>query len=60
MFLLKDYQSFHHVLVKYPQNNLDIKDDPSANSNSLFHVGIDILNLSLLYDFLMFSMYCKY
>ena len=37
----------------------DAKYDPSGNSNSSFHVGVDILNLLFSYDFLYFSMYSK-
>ena len=29
----------------------DIEYDPSGNSNSLFYVGAEILNLLFLYDF---------
>ena len=29
--------------------------DPSCNSNLLFHVGADILDLLFLYDFFIFS-----
>ena len=31
--------------------NIDTEYDPSGNLNSLFHVGADIVNLLLLYDF---------
>ena len=34
--------------------------DSSGNSNSLFQVGADILNLFLLYDIFMFPLYGKY
>ena len=37
----------------------DIEYDPSGNSNSSFHVGAEILNLLLLYEFFIFSMYSK-
>ena len=38
----------------------DTEYDPTENSNSPFHVGSDILNVSFLFEFLIFSMYSKY
>ena len=32
----------------------DTEYDPSGNSNLSFHVGVDILNLLLLYELFMF------
>ena len=49
-----DYQHFHCVSLKYIQNNLESKYEPSGNSNSSLHVGADILNLLLLYELFMF------
>ena len=53
IFLLKDYQLLPHVSFKiYSKQSLI--SDPSGNSNSSFHVGVDIVNLLFLYDFFIF------
>ena len=49
--------------LKYIQNNCeylsDTGYDPSGNSNSSFHIGVDILNLLFCMTFLYFSIYSK-
>ena len=57
-----DYQSFHYVVLKYTQNNLEYltEYEPSGNSSLSFHVAADILNLLLLYELFIFSMCNKY
>ena len=37
----------------------DTEYDPSGNSTSSFHIGVDVLNLLFLYEFFMFSMYSE-
>ena len=50
------YQYLFCIPFKYTQSSLEYliqNTNPSGNSNLSFHVGADILNLLLLYEFFM-------